>query len=139
MPGDLFALVIRRQDGAKKVRKGMKPPCYRIWWFLMLIAFGSSLAAPIQARDCTAHWWWPLYQRCPCCPDDYVRRPCPSVPPFVQCGAPDDYCPRPLPLPGPVRCGEPDDYCPRPMPIVSPCYPPWYTCGTESCAPAARR
>jgi hypothetical protein len=67
---------------------------------------------------------------CPlCCPDDYIRKPSPSVSPVSSC-SPDTYCSKPpLVLPSPEMSCYPDDYGPKPPP--SPCRPmtnAWYKC-----------
>ena len=101
----------------------------RSWLGLLIVALGLCGRA-WAGEPCWGWWrpWCPLEQHCPCCPDDYCKKPLPLLCPVRSCG-PDDYCPKPLPLTSPLKCGGVDDYCPNAGPIhLPPCYPPWYTC-----------
>ncbi|MDZ7617351.1 MAG: hypothetical protein U1E05_10115 [Patescibacteria group bacterium] len=73
-----------------------------------------------------------------CCPDDYCRKPEPSVPCVRTSWCADDYCAKPMPC---IPCvGVPkctDDYCPKPFPSF--CWPvlrQFYRCPPGSDTPA---
>jgi hypothetical protein len=99
----------------------------------VLLALGFGLFGSAAGTRAGGGWWaWPWRNPqppCPCCPDDYGRKPLPHCPPRVCSKAPDDYHPKPLPCVAPVKCFGKDDYCPKPCGIwLPPCYPPWYIC-----------
>lgn len=52
-------------------------------------------------------------------PDDYCRKPCPTIIPVSRCGGPDDYCRKAAPcLTDVSRCGGMDDYCKKSIPCL---------------------
>lgn len=73
---------------------------------------------------------------CPC-PDDYNKKCLPAAPCPDRCKNCDDYCPKCLPAaPCPAPCACCDDYLRKCGPIkLSPCLPPWFTCGPQTCSP----
>lgn len=69
------------------------------------------------------------------CPDDYVPKPCPPVPPCPK-GCVDDYCPKPCPPVPPCVKGCEDDYCPKTCPLwLWRCPGPKWTCGPSGSCP----
>jgi len=100
---------------------------------VLLVALGLAATAEggEPGRRCWPWPWRSLYQRCPCCPDDYCRKELPAAPCRAPGGA-DDYCPKALPHVAPLKYHGVDDYCPKGCPIrLAPCPPPWYTCGPK--------
>src|SRR5947209_5043077 len=100
---------------------------------VLLISLGLHRRVVAEEQDC--RWWlrqWrALRQPCPCCPDDYCKKPLPAVCPAHWEGC-NDYDKKPLPLVHPLEYCGPDDYCKKKYPCVPPCYPPWYTCGAPA-------
>jgi len=94
---------------------------------ILLTSVGNILADPPSSP---LHRWWARV--CPstgCCPDDYVRKPMPSVC-VPLCGGVDDYCRKPFPCLTPVgRCGSVDDYCHKSLPcLLCPPLTPYLQC-----------
>ena len=119
-------------------------------WFLGVV-LSLACAGTLHAEPpTTSNWWcglgkWTWTQNCPstgCCPDEYMRKPFPSICPVCYCGGPDDYCRKPLPcVPALPYCGGPDDYCCKPMPcLLCPPLTPWLQCGPAdgSCSPCGK-
>jgi hypothetical protein len=105
------------------------------FWLLLVAGFDWCEQPAHGAEPGCAGWrafWQPLGHPCPCCPDAYCPKARPPVPCPVPCRGPDAYCPKPLPVPCPFKYRGVNEYCPKPCPILSPCYPPWYTCGPGS-------
>src|SRR5262245_4973331 len=87
---------------------------------------------------------WTKASCCPnlgCCPDDYCKKPCPSICPVPCCGGPCDYCRKPFPYIAEVgRCGGPNDYCRKPMPcLLCPPTSPYLQCGTSDTGCCSKR
>ena len=107
-----------------------------------------SLASADPPAATTRPFWQRLWPTtcCPpvgCCPDDYVRKPMPSICPLPRCGTVDDYCRKPQPcVPALPRCGLPDDYCRKTLPcLLCPTLSPYLQCGTpeDRCPDCGRR
>jgi hypothetical protein len=123
----------------------------RVHWcvgLLLCLAWADHVNAQPQAqprRPCWHDWcnWAPLCPPVGCCPDDYVRKPFPSLCPTPCCGGPDDYCRKPLPcVPAVPCCGGPDDYCRKPLPcLLCPPITPYLQCGPAdgSCSTCGKR
>lgn len=106
-------------------------------WALCLIWVGPALAQHPVAGGHRLGCSKPPH-RCPsigCCPDDYVRKPCPLIQPLCYCGAVDDFCRKAAPCISNLRyCGDCDDYCRKPLPcLLCPPLSPYLQCG--SCSP----
>lgn len=92
-------------------------------------ATAQERAPLVKAPDCLRS------SACCCwCPNDYLRKALPCVPPPV-CGCGNDYCRKPLPCVPPPVCGCGNDYCRKPLVCVRPNCEPWYSC-VPSCVPA---
>ena len=90
---------------------------------LLALACASLVSADPPAGT-SRPFWQHLWSTSACppvggCPDDYVRKPMPSICPLPCGGSVDDYCRKPLPcIPALPRCGTPDDYCRKPLPCL---------------------
>lgn len=110
-------------------------------FMLCLIAAGTVVAqTPPQQQG----WFGrSLGTVCPpyaCAPDDYCRKPLPTLCPEPRCHGADDYCRKPLPCLGAVpRDGSCDDYCRKPLPtLLCPPLLPYLNCGPSARPPANR-
>jgi hypothetical protein len=107
------------------------------WLGLTLcLACSGQVGADLPAGNVQPHSHWVRNgaRTCPpvgACPNDYVRKPFPSILPIPRCGTTDDYCRKPLPsVPAVPRCGGPNDYCRKPLPnLLCPPLSPYLQCG----------
>jgi hypothetical protein len=110
--------------------------------FLLTALFAAvGFVNPAVAGEPWFHWWpWRATgPACPTCPEDYCSKCLPAVPCAMGPCGPNDYCPKTLPTVCPVKCFGANDYCSKALPALwKCCYPPWFTCGSASCAKPAR-
>jgi hypothetical protein len=94
---------------------------------LLTALFALTCAGPLLADDaaCGRRWWersWTWTSNCPSLcgsPDDYCRKPFPSLTAVSRCGGPDDYCRKAAPCLSDIsRCGGPNDYCRKSVPSL---------------------
>jgi hypothetical protein len=78
-----------------------------------------------------------------CVPDDYCRKPCPTLIPVSRCSGPDDYCRKAPPcIMDFPRCGVADDYFRKSIPcLLCPPLSPYlyYGAPAPGCLPSNRR
>lgn len=107
---------------------------------LCLVCLGQAAAQSHGPRSWFGGWW----KTCPsigCCPDDYDRKPCPTLIPLPPCNGPDNYCRKIMPWLSDIpHCGSPDDYCRKSIPsLLCPPFSPHLQCGpVGSCMPGKR-
>ena len=106
---------------------------YCIGWAVCLTWAGFVAADPPMATPRPFWQCWLYRPLCPpvgCCPDDYARKPYPSIYQVGHCGGVDDYCRKPIPSVPLTHCGGPDDYCRKPLPtLLCPPPSPYLQCG----------
>jgi len=92
---------------------------------LTTLLLTMACASPALAGDspCGFRLWPCCWTRvCPSLggsPDDYCRKPYPTIIPVSRCGGPDDYCRKAAPcIPCVPRCGGVDDYCRKNIPCL---------------------
>lgn len=116
---------------------------------LATVLLTMACAGPALADDapCGFRLWlrpWLRVSDCPrLCglPDDYCRKPCPTIIPAPRCGGPDDYCRKSPPCltDVPRSCGV-DDYCKKNIPcLLCPPVSPFLHYGAAGGCPVSEK